>query len=57
MYAGISFVKYASVLVISAVSMMAGSQLVHQLYKPLDDLEDYVEREIQKRKTNNAYDK
>lgn len=41
---------YVKVLAISIVSMMAGSQLVHLYYRPLDDLEDYVEREIRKRK-------
>jgi len=29
-------------------SMMFGSQFVHNIYKPLDDQEDYVEREMEK---------
>lgn len=48
----ISWKTYVGVLVISVISMMSGSQLVHQYYKPLDDLEEYVERELQKRKAN-----
>lgn len=44
---------YVKVLVISALSMMAGSSVVHNYYKPLDDLEEYVEREIQRRKAEN----
>jgi len=29
-------------------SMMFGSQFVHNIYKPLDDQEDYVEKEMEK---------
>lgn len=50
MYDGVSFRKVIAVFAISLVSMMAGSNVVHQYYKPLDDLEEYVEREIQRRK-------
>lgn len=35
---------------IAISSMMFGSQLVHNIYKPLDDLEDYVEKEMEKLK-------
>lgn len=33
------------------ISMMAGSQVVHNYYKPLNDLEDYVQREIEKKRS------
>lgn len=49
-----NFKTYAKVLFISAVSMMAGSQVIHQHFKPLEDLEEYVQREIQKRKEKRA---
>ncbi|XP_031628083.1 uncharacterized protein LOC116343906 [Contarinia nasturtii] len=54
MYAGVSMGKSIALLVISAASMLAGSNVVHQYYKPLDDLEEYVEREIQNRKSSNS---
>lgn len=37
---------------ISVISMAVGSNVVHEHYKPLADLEEYVEREIQSRKAN-----
>lgn len=43
----LTYIKFAF-LAIS--SMMFGSQLIHNIYKPLDDLEDYVEKEIEKLK-------
>lgn len=42
--------KYIGVAIIAMASMAAGSQMVHQYYQPLNDLEDYVEREIARRK-------
>lgn len=42
--------KFITVVVIAMVSMAAGSQMVHQYYQPLNDLEDYVQREIASRK-------
>lgn len=40
-----SYVKFS---LMALTSMMFGSQLVHNKYKPLDDLDDYVEKEIEK---------
>lgn len=31
-------------------SMLFGSQFVHNIYQPLDDLEDYVDKEMEKLK-------
>lgn len=44
--------RYLRLLVLSSLSMMAGSQMVHNYYQPLTDLEDYVQREIERRKAN-----
>lgn len=42
--------KYVGMSIIAMLSMAAGSQMVHQYYLPLSDLEDYVQREIERRK-------
>lgn len=44
------FGKYVGVTIIGLLSMAAGSQLVHKHYQPLSDIEDYVQREIERRK-------
>ncbi|XP_018785018.1 PREDICTED: uncharacterized protein LOC108966503 [Bactrocera latifrons] len=46
MPAGVSWGQYMKFLSAAMLSMMAGSQLVHMYYKPLDDLNTYIEREI-----------
>lgn len=46
--------RYIGVVFISLVSMMAGSQLVHEYYQPMNDLEDYVQREIARRKNGSG---
>lgn len=43
-------VAYVKFSLIALTSMMFGSQFVHNIYKPLDDLEDYVEKEMKKLK-------
>lgn len=53
MPAGLSYGAYFKIVALSIVSMAAGSQVVHQYYQPLTDFEDYVEREIQRRKSEN----
>lgn len=49
MPAGVSWPKYISFFVAAMASMAAGAQTVHVYYKPLVDLEVYVEKEIEKR--------
>lgn len=46
--------KYIGAAIIGLISMAAGAQMVHQYYQPLSDLEDYVEREIARRKTESG---
>lgn len=53
MPAGLSYGAYFKIVAVSVISMAAGSQVVHEYYKPLTDLEEYVEREIQRRKSEN----
>lgn len=43
------YVKYS---LMTLVSMMLGSQIVHNYYRPLDDLEDYVDKEIENLKND-----
>jgi len=50
MSGNISIAAYVKFSLMAITSMMFGSQLVHNQYKPLDDLEDYVEKEIEKLK-------
>ncbi|XP_022171772.1 uncharacterized protein LOC111034739 [Myzus persicae] len=50
MSGNISIAAYVKFSLMAMASMMLGSQLVHNRYKPLDDLEDYVEKEIEKLK-------
>jgi len=52
MPAGVSWPKYISFFVAAMASMAAGAQVVHTYYKPLRDLDVYVEREIEKRHLN-----
>lgn len=46
--------KYIGMAIIGMLSMAAGSQMVHQYYLPLSDLEEYVQREIERRKTESG---
>lgn len=45
MPAGVSWPKYLTFSVAAFLSMLAGSEVVHRLYLPLNDLNDYVKRE------------
>ncbi|XP_012157475.1 uncharacterized protein LOC105664497 [Ceratitis capitata] len=57
MPAGVSWGQYMKFLSAAMLSMMAGSQLVHMYYKPLDDLNTYIEREMGSTNTTNLNDK
>nr|CAI5830794.1 unnamed protein product [Callosobruchus analis] len=45
MPAGVSWGTYVKFFTAAMLSMMAGSQVVHMYYRPLDDLEEYVKKE------------
>lgn len=47
MPAGVTWGQYISFSIAAMLSMLAGSQLVHQHYKPLVDLNKYINKEIE----------
>ncbi|XP_073944113.1 ubiquinol-cytochrome c reductase complex assembly factor 6 sloth 2 [Choristoneura fumiferana] len=46
MPAGVTWGQYISFSAAAMFSMLAGSQLVHQYYKPLQDLNEYLNKEM-----------
>lgn len=46
MPAGVSWGRYLSFCAASMVSMLVGSQIVHRYYRPLDDINLYVVKEL-----------
>lgn len=50
MPAGVSWSKYLTFLTTAMLTMFAGSQVVHMYYRPLDDLDNYIEKEISSRR-------
>lgn len=50
MPAGVSWSRYLTYATCSLLSMFAGSEVVHRYYRPLQDLNEYVEKEKQKNK-------
>lgn len=46
MPAGVSWGQYIAFSSAAMVSMLAGSQIVHQYYKPLRDLNDFINKEL-----------
>ncbi|XP_019700410.1 uncharacterized protein C12orf73 homolog [Harpegnathos saltator] len=46
MPAGVSWPRYIILSASALLSMMAGAQCVHLIYKPLDDLDELVEKHI-----------
>lgn len=51
MPAGVSWGQYIRFSTAAFAAMMAGAQCVHYYYKPLQDLDVYIEREL---KTNSS---
>lgn len=54
MPAGVSWGNYLSFTAFAMISMLAGAQLVHQYYKPLEDLNVYIEEEMKQRQAINT---
>ncbi|XP_032663358.1 uncharacterized protein LOC116840588 [Odontomachus brunneus] len=46
---GVSWLRYISFTTAAMLSMLAGSQCVHMIYKPLDDLDELVELKLKER--------
>lgn len=44
MPAGVSWPTYLKFSIAAALSMIAGAQTVHHIYKPLEDLETFIEK-------------
>lgn len=49
MPAGVGWTQYTKFTVAALLAMFAGSQSVHLYYKPLADLNEYVEKEQEAR--------
>lgn len=47
MPAGVSWSQYIRFSMSAFLSMMAGSQVVHYYYRPLSDLDRYIEQEFE----------
>lgn len=47
MPAGVSWGQYSKFFVAAMLSMLAGSQVVHMYYRPLDDLDVYIKKELE----------
>lgn len=45
MPAGVSWPSYIKFFAAAMLSMMAGAQTVHLIYRPLEDLDKYIEEE------------
>lgn len=46
---GISSFRFCSFVALSLISMFGGTQVVHMIYRPLDDLDDLIEEAIKAR--------
>ncbi|XP_018573921.1 uncharacterized protein C12orf73 homolog [Anoplophora glabripennis] len=47
---GVSWRTYLTFVTAAMLSMLAGSQAVHMYYKPLNDLDKYIEEEMKLQK-------
>lgn len=54
MPAGVSWPRYLFFFSAAMVSMLAGAQTVHIYYKPLGDLDKYIEEEVRKKQAELA---
>lgn len=54
MPAGVSWPRYMVFFSAAMISMLAGAQTVHIYYKPLDDLDKYIEEEVRKKQAELA---
>ncbi|XP_019882692.1 uncharacterized protein LOC109609908 [Camponotus floridanus] len=50
MPAGLSWPRYITFCSVAMITMLSGAQWVHQIYRPLDDLEDLVEQRLKERR-------
>lgn len=50
MPAGVPWPTYIKFLCAATVSMLFGAQIVHSVYRPLDDLDELVKKEMEQMK-------
>lgn len=50
MPAGMSWPRYLTFFMVSMLTSFGGAQVVHEYYKPLDDLEELVQQELDRRR-------
>ncbi|XP_014215937.1 uncharacterized protein LOC106644783 [Copidosoma floridanum] len=55
MPASLIWPRYLLFCSIAALTTMAGSEIVHQYYKPLDDLEELVQQALEQRRKDKTY--
>jgi len=48
MPAGVSWPQYIKFFVAAMVSMLLGAQAVHEYYRPLDDVSELVQQEVER---------
>jgi hypothetical protein len=53
MPAGVSWPQYLKFFAASMVSMLLGAQVVHVYYRPLDDLNELVQQEVERLNKSN----
>ncbi|XP_076316651.1 LOW QUALITY PROTEIN: ubiquinol-cytochrome c reductase complex assembly factor 6 sloth 2 [Tachypleus tridentatus] len=54
MPAGLTWSKYLKYTGSAFFAMVAGAQVVHMIYRPLDDLEKLIEEEKQRQREENS---
>lgn len=50
MPAGVPWPTYFKFVAAASLSMFFGAQIVHNIYKPLEDLDDLVQKELERLK-------
>lgn len=48
MPAGVSWSTYLKFVAAASISAMFGAQVVHSIYRPLEDLDDLVKKELER---------
>ncbi|XP_015590459.1 uncharacterized protein C12orf73 homolog [Cephus cinctus] len=54
MPAGLSSSRYLTFVASAMLTMFAGAQVVHMYYRPLDDLDELVQRELERRRAEKS---
>lgn len=57
MPAGVSWGQYLKFMSGALVTMLVGAQLVHMYYKPLEDLDKYIEKEMKDAQVRKSFNK